>query len=338
MSSMIERCYSLPCGDVEFATDSEAIVRVLDAKTGAWAFKERGQETASLRFSLLERKDGAPCPLPLSAVLIYTNQILPGVSFEYFRNGRQEIFRVGGTDLIVADYERGVAEGTCSLTSPAWDGEYVFNCVVLPILIEWLSRHKMYAFHGGAVVDGKQAIVLCGASGQGKTTAVMSLSFGGFQLLTDDIGLLMDSEAGLKIRGLPEPVNLCADATTLFARLAPLQTEFDGAPKKAFAIERLLGGPPVSEGTPRLLLFPEIAPESQTRVAPISRGDAVDLLLPCCLFLTGMIEGCARFEAFLRLIETTRPMRLILGRNMDVLPGLVRAALSEGSSFVASQF
>ena len=326
---MIMRQYRFPCGTLRFATDGFAILEIMDVSARPWGHAPALVDVGTFDFTLTDHGCDGAGTLPPDASLLFTNELFPGVSFEYFSSGDARVFRAAGRDVVTVDYKRGVAHGTAYPQHPTWERNYLFSCVVLPPLVEWMARHRVYAFHGGIARLGEDGVVVSARGGSGKTTTVMALALGGFEFLSDDIGVLAVTPDGLRVLGVPEPINLCPDAPRVLAPLKTLNLAFSGDGKQAFDAEGLLGYQPGAACTPRLLLFPEVDASRETSLEPMPRGEAVEQLLPNGLFLTGMVEGRERFEAFLRLVEATWPMRLILGGGIECLPELVRRALEE---------
>lgn len=319
--------FEFPCGDVRVQSDCREIFQEVAEATGYWETALRLPERRDFTFTLRWRQPEERVPLPADAELLYRNHLYPGVPLEYFRSGDWRIFRVCGADVVAADYARGVAQAVTTGCSAQWSQQYIYNCIFFPPLIEWLGRNSIFVFHGGAVAWDEDGVVVMGPSGSGKTTAVLSLLQAGFRFLTDDIGLLFDG-AKLRVSGLSEPINLCPDAPRLFAHLRSVAPIFDGDAKQSLPLEALEGVQTRQWCHPRLILFPVVRPEEEVALVPLSRGEAMELLLPNGMFLTGLKEGRHRFLAFLQLLSTTQPMRLVLGKGMDRLSGRVKDALA----------
>ena len=321
------RVFEFPCGDVRVQSDSRAIFQEVAEATGYWETALRLPERRDFTFTLRWRHPEESVPLPADAELVYRNHLYPEVPLEYFRSGDWRIFRICGADVVAADYARGVAQAITTDCSAQWSQQYIYNCIFFPTLIEWLGRNGIFVFHGGAVAWDEDGVVVMGPSGSGKTTAVLSLLQAGFRFLTDDIGLLFDGDQ-LRVSGLSEPINLCPDTPGLFPELSGAAPVFHGDSKQALPWEALGEVQTRQWCHPRLMLFPEVRPEEEVALVPLSRGEALDFLLPNGMFLTGLKEGRHRFQAFLQLLEATQPMRLVLGRGMHRLPGQVKDALS----------
>jgi hypothetical protein len=322
-----DRVFEFPCGDVRVQSDCREIFLEVEEATRYWETALRLSERHDFTFTLRWRQPEETVPLPPDAELLYRNHLYPGVPLEYFRRADWRIFRICGADVVAVDYDRGVAQAVTAGSSPQWNQQYIYNCIFIPPLIEWLGRHGIFMFHGGAAAWEEDGVVVLGPSGSGKTTAVLSLVEAGFGFLTDDIGLLFDGDK-LRVSGLSEPFNLCPDTPRLFAHLGGVAPVFHGDAKQPLPLEALRGAQIRQWCHPRLLLFPEVRPELEVALLPLSRGEALELLLPNGMFLTGLKEGRHRFLAFLQLLETTKPMRLVLGKGMHRLPGLVKDALS----------
>jgi hypothetical protein len=328
-TGLYQRAFGFPSGEVLVQSDCREIFREVEEPTRYWETALRLPERRQFTFTLRLRQPGERVPLPPESSLLYYNYLYPDVPLEYFGSQEWRIFRICGADVVAVDYEGGAAWGVTAINSPHWSQQYLYNCVFLPPLIEWLGRHGISVFHGGTVSWEEDGVIVMGPSGSGKTTAVLSLLLAGFSFLTDDIGLLFDGEK-LRVSGLSEPINLCPDACQLFAPFRHLAPAFEGDAKRALPWDAM-GGVPTSQWChPRLLLFPVVRPESDLALVPITREEALELILPNGMFLTGLKQGSQRFLAFLQLLESTRPMRLVLGKGMSRLPGLVKDALATG--------
>jgi hypothetical protein len=321
------RAFMFPSGEVLVQTDCREIFQEVEEATGYWETALQLPEPRRFTFTLRLRQPGERVPLPPGSTLLYHNHLYPGVPLEYFGSQEWRIFRVCGADVVAADYEGSAAWGVTAVNSSRWSQQYLYNCVFLPPVIEWLGRHGISVFHGGAVSWDDNGVIVMGPSGSGKTTAVLALILAGFNFLTDDIGLLFDG-APLRVSGLSEPINLCPDACQLFSSFRHLAPEFQGDAKRPLPWDAVDGAQTRQWCHPRLLLFPVVRPELDVALVPITREEALELILPNGMFLTGLKQGSQRFLAFLQLLETTKPMRLVLGQGMSRLPGLVKDALS----------
>ena len=154
---------------------------------------------------------------------------------------------------------------------------------ILPALCEFLSRRGHYVIHAASLsleVRGKpRAVLLCGASGLGKTTTALALAHAGMQLLTDDatfLHLREDAPEALRVWGLPRPCKVHRRSVELMPWLEP---HVVGAPAAGdeFMVELAsLAGPGALEmAEPALVLFLEERNPRAHRVQPLDKVDAV---------------------------------------------------------------
>ena len=80
-------------------------------------------------------------------------------------------------------------------------GEQFVERVVLP-MYTWLARREAVALHGSCVASAGRAIVLIGASGQGKSTGAAALIGMGCELVADDMTLI-DVPSASALPGAP---------------------------------------------------------------------------------------------------------------------------------------
>ena len=81
-----------------------------------------------------------------------------------------------------------------------------FRFLAFIALTHLLAHHDRHLFHGGAVVTDGRAVLVVGATGTGKSTAVLGAIEGGWSTLGDDMIVLRRSDAGLTAEGIPRPV------------------------------------------------------------------------------------------------------------------------------------
>lgn len=326
-SGFSDLVFTFSCGDVRVQSNSLDILHELEDAPRHWETALRIPKRGELTFTLRLRQAGEIVPLPPQSTLLYHNFLYPGVPLEYFQSDGLRIFRVCGADVVALDYERSLAFGATSACNPLWSQQYLYNCVFFPPVLEWMGWHDVFVFHGGIVALDEDGVLIMGPSGSGKTTTVLALALAGFSFLTDDIGLLLVNE-DLKVTGLSEPINVCPDTPRLFSEFCQWAPALQGTSKQTLPLNNMGGIQTRQWSYPRLLLFPEVHPDSDVALIPLARGEALDLLLPNGMFLTGMKEGKRRLLAFLQLLETTRPMRLILGKELRRLPKLVKETMS----------
>ncbi|MGH2753623.1 MAG: hypothetical protein ACRDLB_04255 [Actinomycetota bacterium] len=81
-----------------------------------------------------------------------------------------------------------------------------FRRISQPALTHVLGHHDRFVLHGGAIARNARAVVLLGATGQGKSTLVAAAASVGWKVLGDDLVILSSGPDGPRIVGIPKTV------------------------------------------------------------------------------------------------------------------------------------
>jgi hypothetical protein len=201
--------------------------------------------------------------------------------------------------------------------------------ITLPLL-ELLKRRGLYGLHAGGVACGGDGVLLAGASGAGKSTLTMALLRGGFDLLGDDMVFLRRGPRGdVVAHGFPDEVDLTPRSASFFAELdaAAAGPPPAGWPKHRVRAEELYGSAVVRTCAPRVLLFPAVSGEPETRVEPMDPDAALLEIAPNVL-LTDARTAQAHLDALGDLVRQARCLRMATGTDLDRVPDLVRGLLA----------
>lgn len=184
-------------------------------------------------------------------------------------------------------------------------------------LMEMLKRRGTYAVHAAGLARRGAAILIAGASGSGKTTLALALARAGFDFLGDDLAFLGPDEAGLRVLGFPDQIDVTAETAELLPELAPFmgRTPPAGREKRGVFIEELFPSALRAEARPDLLILPSVSPDGRTRVQPVRPGEAFLDLAPNVL-LTEPTSSQAHLDALARLAGESRCYRLETGRDL----------------------
>lgn len=196
--------------------------------------------------------------------------------------------------------------------------------VTYTALAPLLRPRGIYLLHAFAAARDGQAILLCGASGSGKTTTGANLLLNGWQLLANDVVLLQERKGA--VCALPTPGPLRVRPPTLF--LLPELRYRRGHPHAATS-SYIFPGDAVSDG------WAEAAPVTAIYFAQIEAGASQSELrrLPRALALAHLLEesvdrwdeaALAGHLALLqRLAGQAAVHRLHLGPDVEKLPQLL---------------
>jgi hypothetical protein len=191
-------------------------------------------------------------------------------------------------------------------------------------LVEVLERRGLHCLHAAGVAIGDRAVLLPGTSGAGKSTLALALARAGLPLLSDDMVFLSPSRETVTVHGFPDEVDVTEETAGWFAGLDEALVRREGPwPKHRLWIEDLPGASIAPDCVPGLLLLPEVSGEPRSRVEPVSAGEALVAITPNVL-LTDPAASQAHLDALAALVRASRCHRLLVGRDFDDLPALVR--------------
>lgn len=233
------------------------------------------------------------------------------------------------------DLNQGVAVGTLSdafLNAPLEEQRGLLLFVFLLLL----SARGLYALHAGGVMSPNgQGVLLAGVSGSGKTTLTWALTRSGWSYLSDDSVLLKDTLNGVESLALGRPFHCAPSMFKNFPELVA-KTSSPATGKRLVEVDSIYPDRIRKVMRPHVILFPEIATESQTRAIPLSGTETlVHLLKSGAAKLHDRTSMTAQMVVLARLAGSTRGFRLLHGtdvhRNPERVAALVQQlACSEG--------
>lgn len=181
---------------------------------------------------------------------------------------------VAGEDVTgFIDSERGTA--TVSLGSSFWgtlspiQRGRAFYLLTLPLLL--LMEHQgYYPLHAAALTRGEDGVLISAPSGQGKTTAALTLIQSGWSYLSDDMILLHREDRGVRASSYRRSFSLTEETVARFPALAGEKWPASPGLRNKLRVEPDLVFPGSFRRStrPRLIVFPQ-------RAESLSRFEAV---------------------------------------------------------------
>lgn len=194
-----------------------------------------------------------------------------------------------------------------------------------------LRRAGVFDVHAGGVLDpvtGAGAL-LVGAAGSGKSTLTFKLAASGWRYLSDDMVVLLETAAGVEVEGLRRL--FAVSAATLAGHTLPHLDEALGTPVASDPSKRKLQPDIVfpdaraRRSRPRVLFFPQLTGDEETRINPISARAAMQQLVRFCPWATYDAHVAPDYlRALALLANQCRSYELLSGR--DLLGDPARAA------------
>jgi hypothetical protein len=196
---------------------------------------------------------------------------------------------------------------------------------IYTLVIDRLSNY--YLIHAGVVTHNDRAILLPASSGGGKTTLIAGLLKDSFRYLTDEIGVI--DPHTFKVHPFPKPLNIKTGSVSLFEDFGP---EMEVIKKNEINIEDKIHHVLVKRSSIHAMdtplpvgdiIFVEYDPRGKSRLAPISRANAIFEMAKCSFnqyrfkgkgidILDGLVRGCECYE--LKFTEIGKGVNLIRER------------------------
>jgi hypothetical protein len=198
------------------------------------------------------------------------------------------------------------------------------------LLAVWHYDRRRYVVHAGLIADGEQAVLVGGASGQGKsTTTLAAVTHGAFAFLGDDQTALCAAKGAFVGHSLYQSARL--DATHV-ARLPILAAHAVGADepreKRLMFISDIGHIPLRSEARIQAIVLPSVDPLTVSRVTPATKASALLRIAPTSVY-TAFGPGHLAFELLSRLIDRVPSYRLTLGHDLERVPVHLKSLLRE---------
>jgi len=237
---------------------------------------------------------------------------------------------VGRESVVVIDRQRKRADGHIApahVLRPWIVAHRIFSLTI----IELLRCFDAYYLHAGCVSDGGKGILICGASGDGKSTLTYALARAGFSFLSDDGVFLRRTPSGIEAFSWPEKIKLDRRSCSFFEELRPwaesrTKTEIPLKSTRITSVSR--------RSRPAALIVPVRGAGPSSEIRPIPRHDALARFLGQTIPLLEP-EGMDRqLDLLAELVMSCRCLELEAGTDFDRIPSLVRdASYSSGGTF-----
>jgi hypothetical protein len=172
-------------------------------------------------------------------------------------------------------------------------------------------------------------VLLAGVSGSGKTTLTCALTRSGWSYLSDDCVLLKDTPAGVEALAFGRPFH-CAPA--MFHHYPELRAESiaQHPGKRLVEVGSLYTGQSRSQAQPRVILFPEIVAETESRAVPLSPTETLLRLLDIgAARLHDRASMTAQMAALGKLAASARGYRLLHGADVHHHPERIAALIQQ---------
>lgn len=189
---------------------------------------------------------------------------------------------------------------------------------LVPMLLWWINRvvcfettHRVMV-HASVAACAGGAVVMPAPAESGKTTLVAGLVGAGFGYLTDEAAAI-DPATGL-VEAYPKSLSIDPGSWALFPQLRPdVAGDLRRFVAKQWHVppDAIRAGAVVDSARPAWIVAPRYEPGAPTTLEPLSRPDALELLVRESFNLTRV--GRAGFDALAGIVRTSSCWRLTSG-------------------------
>jgi len=272
--------------------------------------------------------------LPANGSILYsnrpnasTNRANIGLSFDVYRTTNERFVDLGEYGLMVFDVGAGRAE--IVLAKEGDLHEDIVSSLLLYTLSELAKPLGLRLLHAAAVALDSRAVVIPGTQGRGKTTTCLALCLAGYTFLSDDIVFLRERNGNVEICALPEHLSVTENTVRMFPRIQSNEADLTaGLLKRHILPEKLFEGRIGRRAAPAAILFPDVTGEAESRLEPLARPRALEMLLPRGLSVLDQEDAAGCFQMLSKLVAQSVCYRLQFGTDVDALRPLVDEALS----------
>ena len=190
--------------------------------------------------------------------------------------------------------------------------------VILGLML-LLRRRGLFPLHAAALQMEGQGLLLIANSDCGKSTLAYSLVRQGWGYLSDDAILLDATCPAIRAHPFRRAFGLDFEAQDFFPELAAgtYRRQFAEEEKWAMNVNQLYPTQAAEEGTPRVLVFPQIVDDTTSRLVEIGQAEALFEVVGQSAFLSVEPDMApVHMDALRSLVEQTRHYRLLSGRDI----------------------
>ena len=305
-------------------TNSDDVARALAKFLGAFPGRDTNEADIEVHLFTVDDLDETLGTVPTDASLLYDWDMV-----KIYHQGPLRYLQVDTRAWVVADVEHRVAVGFAEkkLLQSDW---LVSNLFFYPLWGQLLKESGLFPLHAAGLVKEGRSCLFLGRSGSGKSTLTLHLVRGGYGVLSDDTVFLRESDGKVEALSFPEEINVSEQTIKLIPELSRVEkfTVNELRQKSSFSIEELYPDCVVESSVPALMVFPEIVETETTRVAPMTRTEALALAMRYGYFFLDPSTTGRHFEILSLLARQTSCYHLFSGSDQEELERVVDELLA----------
>jgi hypothetical protein len=244
-------------------------------------------------------------------------------NLEYYDLNGTTVLAVDRTSVVAIHPVEGLAIGYISQEHAESPWTIAHRIFYLP-MIEMLRFHKAYYIHAGCVCEGNKGILICGPSGQGKSTLTYALARSRFSYLSDDGVFLRRDDRSVEVFSFPERIKLDNRSCSHFEEFSHLCT-IPGKWELRLKETRIRRVSRRAE--PCALVFPSWGSDQRARIKAISKNEGLVRLVGQSICPTAPSTVHEHLEMLAHLVMMSDCYDLRTSENLDDAAELVAEAV-----------
>ncbi len=298
------------------SSDEAKLLEVIRFNLKHFFCKEPDLSLPAVYLSFLSCEDPRKAPFkpkPASVPVSFSGDL------KYYTEEKQLFTVFPDKFVMMCQLDEGWAAGFFSpaILKDSWS---IHQLLFYPPLAELLKQQHIFNMHAALVASKhNKAVLLTAPTGHGKSTTLFNLVRSGYKFLSDDISMVKKTASGLRLLGFPEPVSLRPDALEKFPELAFLKNDPSHCrnSKYSFRVEKIYSGCLSTNALPGWIVFPQVKAGAPTRLLPLSKREALSLLIPQSVIVANKTIVKEHFALLTQLVKDCYCFRLQLGKDAN---------------------
>lgn len=250
-----------------------------------------------------------------------------------YSHGSNRYLTIDQNAFVAADVHHCILAGF--IEKDCLESDWVISHMIFyPLWCQLMKEKGLYPLHAAGLVKDGRSILLPGRSGSGKSTLSLQLVRDGYGLLSDDTVFLKKSGCMIEAMSFPEEINVKERTFELIPELRNIKnlTVNKLRQKSSFQIDELYPDSFVDSAIPSLIIFPQISDSNETTLQPVSRTEALTMVMCFALFFLDPSTTSKHFEMLSQLVKQAPCYNLSAGSDSDKMLPTINKLFSDITS------
>lgn len=330
--SIIETVYCVNNVMMRFFNYSEHIQQEIDHLLSSYLQSEN-----------TEKKDGEihihiRPPLPMETLqtisdeneLLHSTHLYPGVLFQVYKHKDIIYFTALNDRCAVLDIYNNSAVCYTPENLDRKRFHRVIFTLIFPLINEFFALRGQYFLHCASISKDEQGILFAAMSGGGKSTLTLTALSAGYKLINDDLTILDVNGDTPRFVSFTKEMRICPDVLPMFPKLAYLlECPLDDG-KISIWPNAVFHDCMIESVRACIVLIPsDDIGAGISDYMRIDTGEAIELLYPHALFVTGKYAIQKRLFAILDLLKNVRVYKVRVKPDIDRIPLILENIIND---------